>query len=326
MAIICGIDGGGTKTLCVLSDDAGRILSSASAGPSNFVLVGEKRARRSVSCAIRGACKHAGVDEIASLCLGLAGCGRTSGEETARRILEQSLSMAGGPDCGLAQVTTDARIALEAALGAKPGVVLICGTGSMALGQDGKGRFERAGGWGRFLGDQGGAFDLARRALAEVMKVYDGRRPGSALVRLVEDALGVSGPDALVEKSLDGAFAEEMPRLAPLVFVAARSGDEAAIEIIQAAGRELAGMVEAVAGRLGLGMVDLACVGGIFKDADLIVPALKHELSRRHVLFSVSEGVLPPVGGALIMARGMLGPVDEAFRAAVRQGLAKAGI
>ena len=59
-------------------------------------------------------------------------------------------------------VISDVEAAYLAALGAVPGVLLLAGTGSIALGRDVRGRFTREGGLGPLLGDDGSAFSIGR--------------------------------------------------------------------------------------------------------------------------------------------------------------------
>jgi N-acetylglucosamine kinase-like BadF-type ATPase len=67
------------------------------------------------------------------------------------------------------RVISDAEAAYLGALGAGPGVLLLAGTGSMALGRDARGRGARAGGWGPLLGDEGSAFWIGREWLRAAM-------------------------------------------------------------------------------------------------------------------------------------------------------------
>ncbi|HYU66429.1 MAG TPA: BadF/BadG/BcrA/BcrD ATPase family protein, partial [Jatrophihabitantaceae bacterium] len=58
------------------------------------------------------------------------------------------------------EVISDAEAALLGALGERPGVLVLAGTGSIVLGRDGRGRLARAGGLGPLIGDEGSAFWL----------------------------------------------------------------------------------------------------------------------------------------------------------------------
>ncbi len=63
------------------------------------------------------------------------------------------------------RVISDVEAAHLGALGERAGVLLLAGTGSMALGRDARGRWARAGGWGPLLGDEGSAFWIGREWL-----------------------------------------------------------------------------------------------------------------------------------------------------------------
>ena len=62
-------------------------------------------------------------------------------------------------------VTNDALIALVAAVGHAPGIVIIAGTGSIAYGRNARDEAARAGGWGYVLGDEGSGYWIGRHAL-----------------------------------------------------------------------------------------------------------------------------------------------------------------
>src|SRR5262245_1165511 len=62
----------------------------------------------------------------------------------------------------LVDVIADVEAAWHATLGAERGVLVLAGTGSIALGRDARGRWARAGGLGPLLGDEGSAFWVGR--------------------------------------------------------------------------------------------------------------------------------------------------------------------
>src|SRR5262245_47733202 len=72
---ILGVDGGGTKTLALLADSDGTVLTRGLSGPSNYNAVGFEAACSALEDAINAAQKNI-QGEIAALCLGLAGAGR----------------------------------------------------------------------------------------------------------------------------------------------------------------------------------------------------------------------------------------------------------
>jgi hypothetical protein len=110
-----GIDGGGSKTTCVIGDDTS-LRGSGVAGPSNVVRVGEKQAKAAISTALRQACTAANVapERIQRTCAGVAGGARPETAAIVRRIIAELVP-------GEIEVVGDMVIALEAAFGIGPG-------------------------------------------------------------------------------------------------------------------------------------------------------------------------------------------------------------
>lgn len=67
----------------------------------------------------------------------------------------------------------DTEIAHAGALEGEPGVVVIAGTGSVALAKNEQGESALCGGWGYLFGDEGSAFWFARDALSDAMRECD---------------------------------------------------------------------------------------------------------------------------------------------------------
>src|SRR5207249_10881432 len=80
-------------------------------------------------------------------------------------------------------VTGDLGLALEAAFAGGPGIVLVAGGGSVAVGRTPDGVVHRRGGLGWQMGDEGSAYAIARAALAAVGVAQDGRGPATSLLR-----------------------------------------------------------------------------------------------------------------------------------------------
>jgi N-acetylglucosamine kinase-like BadF-type ATPase len=67
------------------------------------------------------------------------------------------------------RVTSDVELAYEQVLGFGPGILILAGTGSIALAKDGRGRTRRAGGLGPAKGDEGSAYWIGRQYRARVL-------------------------------------------------------------------------------------------------------------------------------------------------------------
>lgn len=157
-----GIDGGGSKTAFLLETDAGQELARLETGPSNWLSSGSSTARESIT---------AGITRLPTMpdvvCGGFAGAGRPEGIEFYRTCLAALLPKA------QVIVETDAFITFIGAIGLKPGVLLIAGTGSIALARRNNGTMIRTGGWGPAFSDEGGGFWIGREAIRYALRAHD---------------------------------------------------------------------------------------------------------------------------------------------------------
>ncbi len=300
-----GIDGGGTKTTCVVGDDT-NVLATATAGPSNIVRVGEARARESLHQSVRQACAAGGITpaQVAHTCVGGAGAARPELAAIVRSILAEILP----PPIN---VVADTQTSLEAAFGAGPGVIVIAGTGSIAYGRDHQGKTARAGGWGFAIGDEGSAHWIGRTAVAAVFRAADPRelplqatspQAGSLAAALCK-SWGVASLDDLAR----AANSISPPDFAGLFPVVADSQDAVAPQVLSQAGRELASVVAVVAERLfpkgEAESVPVAMIGGVFRHSQVVREAFYNELHKLDPRVGINSQVVDPVEGALRMAR-----------------------
>ena len=105
--------------------------------------------------------------EISRVCVGLAGAARPEISELVRGMVSETLS--GEIKPAEIKIVGDMVIALEAAFGSGPGVIVIAGTGSIAYGRNSKGQTARAGGWGFAISDEGSGHWIGRTAVAAAL-------------------------------------------------------------------------------------------------------------------------------------------------------------
>jgi N-acetylglucosamine kinase-like BadF-type ATPase len=142
-------------------------------------------------------------------------------------------------------------VALVAGVGDAPGVVIVCGTGSIAYGRDRAARAARAGGWGHILGDEGSGYWIGRHALRAVARAADGRGPATALTDRVLNHFAVAGPSDLIREVYERDLRHHaVAQLARVVQQARDEGDELATQILERAAHELVGAARSVVDRL----------------------------------------------------------------------------
>lgn len=294
MPLFLGIDGGQTATKAAIGDDSGRVLGLGLAGPCNHVAasVGRAKLTDAITKSLSEALAAAGLlgQEIR---FDAACCGMSGGPDDKDAILREVLP------ADRVEVVTDAHIALTGALGGAPGVVVIAGTGSIALAENAAGRTARAGGWGYVFGDEGSAFDLTRQALRAALRTEEGWGESTVLLDKLLQATGRRSANDLLHLFYTDAWPRpRIAALAPLVEEAAQEGDRIAAELLAKTGKDLAELARAAGGQLfGDVLPKISPVGGVFESA-LVRGAFVATAPG-----SVVDPIEPPVIGALIRAR-----------------------
>ncbi|HTC57853.1 MAG TPA: BadF/BadG/BcrA/BcrD ATPase family protein [Candidatus Sulfotelmatobacter sp.] len=326
MAYYLGIDGGGSKTTCAVGDESS-LLATFTAGPSNITRVGEAGAREALQEAIFGACRAAKINpqQVRRACVGAAGAGRKDVASAVGKIVAEIIP-------GEIQVVGDMEIALTAAFGGGPGVIVIAGTGSIAYGRDAKGRTARSGGWGFAVSDEGSAYWIGRAAVSAVLRASDRVgddqteqnhaeqdqaeqdraeqnriRPAGRLFRELKTAWSVDSLEQLARAANANA---DFSVLFPAVLAAAGAGDVVAREVIAEASSELAQLAGLVLRRLfpgqrsaALSAVPMAIAGGVFRHATMIRELFYNGVRAANPDVVLNLEVVDPVHGALRMAR-----------------------
>lgn len=272
MSYYLGFDGGGSKTDCVVLNAEGKLLGQGSAGPSNPLRIGFDAAFAALAAAAEqalAAASGARADNVAGVCAGLAGAGRT---RVVKRVMAYLVEAFPRADV---HVTSDIDIAMETALGEGPGVVLIAGTGSAACGRSSTGRTARAGGWGPWIGDEGSGFDVGRKAVGAVARARDRLGPVTVLSDMISSALDCPSWDVLSER-VAAAPDDVFPRIYPLVVEAAENDDATARELLFGAALSLSRLASSVVRRLHLSDKEFPLVktGGVFGRSKLLDSAV----------------------------------------------------
>ena len=311
MAYYLGIDGGGSKTTCVVGDE-NSVLASSSSGPSNITRVGEERAREEIHRAIREACAAAKIKpgEINRTCIGVAGAGRKEVAGAVRKIVAELIA-------GEIEVAGDMSIALQAAFGEGAGVIVIAGTGSIAYGRNAQGKVFRAGGWGFAISDEGSAHWIGRVAVGGVLRAIDEEKDQKKdaqavaetlpLFRELRTAWRVGSLDDFVRVANSGP---DFAALLPVILAAGDRGDTVAEGVLSGAGAELARLAGLVVRRLFVGQdassLDawLSMAGGVFRYSSRVRECFREEVRGIYPRINVNPQVVEPVMGALQMARG----------------------
>jgi len=297
VAIFLGIDGGGSKTSCLIGNET-ELLGTGSGGPSNVVRVGEARTRESLQAAIKQACASANLPpkEIQRTCVGVAGAARQEISTVLRRLLSEMVA-------GEIEVVGDTVITLQAAFSDGPGAIVIAGTGSVAYGRAHDGKIIRVGGWGFNISDEGSAHWIGRSAITAALRAEDEGEDVS-LLQAVMQFWGLSTNGELVVAA-NAAPRPDFAALLPLMVSAADTGDPIAREVLTRAAGELARLARLVIDRISGGSesVPVAMSGGVFANCTLVRQVFYNSLMSQYPNLAFTSSVIDPVRGALELAR-----------------------
>ena len=263
MAYYLGIDGGGSKTYALLSDEHGHILGKGRSGNGNHQ-TGAQEAAASIREAAFAALAEGGLqlDEIRHTYLGLAGADRKTDYDILHPLVRgigfTEYTISGDPVIGLRAGTT------------RPyGVALICGTGTNAAGRNPQGQHYQCGGFDYMYGDFGGGGALNIEVFRTVIRAWDGRESATLLTEPLLKLLGYARVDDMYDDFLDHGKSVPLDA-ARLLFPAAAEGDAAALAILHRQGVELGKSAAAVIHRLGMEneVFDVVLAGSLLTRGD----------------------------------------------------------
>ncbi|KAK3240879.1 hypothetical protein CYMTET_49311 [Cymbomonas tetramitiformis] len=321
-----GVDGGGTKTTCVIVDTSRKTVGRGVAQGSNKNSVGNEVAQRELMASVELAVTDAGIsfDEVSSACFALSGCDRPDDVSLVTSWMKKAL-----PTHVHVWVYNDALGALASGTQGvlENAAVLISGTGTIALGVDSNGQQIRAAGWGPLLGDCGSGFDVAQKALTASAAAHDGRGHPTALLPAILEHLSLERPEDLIGWVYGTPGWAHIASLAPIVFECAARRDAVSEQILTDAANALARSVSAVASRLRVAAGSTQkpptpSAARLSLDAATSKVAISEEhLDRQKERESVPQSSPAEMPFTLVLAGGLLGE-GSSLEQVVRRELA----
>ncbi|MFY0688502.1 MAG: hypothetical protein JXQ90_15105 [Cyclobacteriaceae bacterium] len=294
MGLIIGIDGGGTNTRSLLTNEEGDILGSAIGGAANFRSEGVEMVKTHLKELLEATCKNAGtpLSEVDVVSLGLAGVATDEGKRTIKNIVVDL-----GFDADKVIVNSDADIALIGAHGKEEGIIAIAGTGAVVFGQKGD-RKVRSSGWGHILGDEGSAYWIGIECMKAVIAAHDLHIKETKLTAALVGHLRLEKISELIDFTYSQTTKSEIAALAQLV-MQHYSDDEAARSIINNGARHLFDHINHVHGLLGDDL-SVCLMGGMLENETPLKHSLTQLLDQKEIRH-LSEPTYRPEYGAVIV-------------------------
>ena len=307
MSLFLAIDAGGTKTQCLIADGE-RVLARAATGTVKLMRVSEQEATARLQALLAEVAVAAGVSlgQVTRTCFGLAGVSGPAVQAWARRTVTAVVA-------GELILYGDEEIALDAAFAGGPGILVIAGTGSNAIGRSASGEHFGAGGWGPVLGDEGSGYWIGRESIRAALRAQERTGVGgvsSCLLREIERHWELNSVAELVAMAnqrtfSDGASPPDFAALAPVVARCAERGDALAAGILERAGEELAELVSVVFHKMHAGPTEIgvAFTGSVLAQIATVRGAMVARLAVAVPSARVRDAAVDPLDGALWRAR-----------------------
>ena len=265
---IGAIETGGTKSLAALADRRGEVMflpPEAGCNPQDGP-EWEGRLRALMAAMAR----HGALEQVV---IGIAGFAEVPTLDTAvLAVVAEGL----GPQ---ASVMNDVALSFHAAFGHGPGVLVLAGTGSMAMAR-GDGDIARTGGWGDLVGDEGSAFWIGQRALKLAARALDGQGGDADFARALMARLGEGDdPGAPLRWVMAARERSAIAGVARHVDALAETGQATAVAILQRGAGHLARQARGAARLAGLGApLPWSAAGSVVMRCRTLAAALAEEL------------------------------------------------
>ncbi len=310
--VIAGFDAGQTHTSCRLARrraDGALIRLAEGRGPGVSHLAapgGEERFSAALRLSLAAAIEQGGLQGTAPA----AACIGASGIEVGCSVQDRGHQLAASA-LGLPErrvlVSGDERTALRGAFGDRAGILVISGTGCIAVGRNAEGREHRCGGWGWLLDGGGAAMDIGRDGLMRSVRMADGREPETALRDVLWRELAIGSAQELKARVVQADFgAAGFAALAPCIDRLAAAGDPVAAAIIETSAAALVELVGGVAGTLALPAPAVAVVGGAITHLRALHQSFHRGLATRLPDAVPTDPLGDACDGALQMAEALL--------------------
>ncbi|TAE29077.1 MAG: hypothetical protein EAZ92_07035 [Candidatus Kapaibacterium sp.] len=313
--IIVGIDGGGSRTRGILYRGE-KELAQSETSTARVGTVGVVESAERLLNLISDLITMAQLPnrELDAVFIGLAGTWLKEEQLRSQQLISLLARRERKIDIDKLVVTSDAAIALESAFEGDPGIVLIVGTGTIAIAKTPKGDFVRCGGWGIELSDEGSGAWIGREGLTAMARAFDGRGKWTAFADMMIKFFPNINPDA--PRSFVSAYNErafDYSTVTPFVMECAANGDEVCVEIIERACKNLIENVVTLYNTHFKGKkVSVACVGGIMEADTMLAKLVKTGLNKHDGIKVIAPKAVP-LFGAVRMARELVAKDQENF-------------
>lgn len=260
--------------------------------PINFNVHGLSESIKRLESMIRKATKGLNKKTIRYIVAGIAGARNATDRNMIKRAISNHLKIKN------ISILADTEIAFASVFNPNETNcgILIAGTGSILYFKNSEGEINRIGGWGRYLGDEGSGYWIAKEALNRVTRHYDGRSNYSKLAHSIETDFSLDRNN-LIKKIYHNNF--EISIITRSVFRYAEAGDEDSIDIIKRAAEHLADHLKPLKDM----HIRVALLGSLFTEEELLRKHFENIVIKEYPDIKFVTPERKPVWGAITLAK-----------------------
>ena len=275
-----GVDSGGTKTAFTVIDNKGNTIFELVKGTGHYLQIGFDgvKALHKEGLKIIYEALKISKESLSYVFIGLPGYGEVEDDKLKlKKIIGEVYK-------GINyKIGNDVESGWAGSLACQPGINIVCGTGSIAVGVNEKNQTARSGGWGEFVGDEGSAYWIAKKAIEIYSKQSDLRLERTIFYKAFKENLNLSYDFELIDllQNKYKLSRSKVAKISIIVSKIASLGDEHAIKIFKETAYEIYLMIKSIVKQLDFKEnIKVSYTGGIFKSKDLILNPLKLELEK----------------------------------------------
>ncbi len=299
------VDGGGTKTKVLCTDETGVVVGESIAGPTSLTVTTIGAASFNLIEAIRQVVEHKPeITGFKAVVLGLAGVDSPTEQKRADEVFRRALAQYHFEHFWL---VNDSEIALANGTDNPNALILVSGTGSICYGRNEQGVSARVSGMDYLLADQGSAYSMGRKVLTEATKSFDGRGPKTSLEKKLCDSFMIATFAEIKGEIYNPDYGKgEIARLAPFCTAAASEGDAVALRIVHEEIQEMALSAQTVLQKVYIPDKSFDCVfSGSVLGVEMIAQGVRDILAVPYPQLHFVKQEKQPVYGALKIAMGL---------------------
>lgn len=306
MRYILSLDGGGTKLICLIADENGRLVGKGKGGPTNSNYSSRNLIEESIKSAILGALISGNISKndiyIVNAAMIIAGEWPL---EVIKNILYEDITV---------NFFAEFTISLFGAIQEDFGGLVQSGTGSFTSVRT-ENEWIFVGGWGDALGDQGSGYYIGHKALKACAQMEDSILPYTMIKERIQEIYKIDTMRNIVSEICNAPLGHQRTMIAsfcPIVGWCANQGDAVSIGIIKKAAHYLALQLITSVNKCGKYDIPLTVSGGAWKTTPLFFASFVDNVKKELPLVEIRQPIFEPVvGGILLGLRDIGFPVKE---------------